>query len=249
MTGSGTPVVPGAINFRDVGGLPAGERVTRPGVLFRSGNLARLGDGDREALRGLGLRRIIDLRDDAEVAAEPSQVEGLDVQTVRAPLFLGSAASFFLEDISLAGMYRALVDTAADRIVEVVRAVLDDQPVLVHCTVGKDRTGVTVAVMLSAVGVDPDSVIADYARTETLLPPERNARVLAFLRQMHPDARHLEDLATRSPAAVMHDLLTDLGHRYGSAGDYLRAHGVADDELRELRRALLTPSAVGPHLT
>lgn len=233
------PVIAGAMNFRDVGGLPAGGSRTRTGVLFRSGNLARLGDAGREGLRGLGLRRIVDLRADDEVAAEPSRVEGLGVETVRAPLFLGSVASFFSADASLPAMYRGLVDGSADRIIDVVRAVLADQPVLVHCTVGKDRTGVTVALMLAAAGVDADAVVADYARTESLLPPERNARVLAHLRRVHPQARHLEELATRSPAPVMRGLLDDLTDRFGSPADYLRAHGATDDELVELRRVLV----------
>lgn len=234
-----TALVAGAMNFRDVGGLAAGEGVTRPGVLFRSGNLARLGDADRDALRGLGVRRIVDLREDDELAHEPSRLDGLEVETVRAPLFLGSTASFFVDDVSLPDMYRGLVDGAPERIVEVVRAVLGVQPVLVHCTVGKDRTGVTVALMLAAVGVDDDAVIADYARTETLLPAERNARVVAHLRALHPDARNLEDLATRSPAEVMRGLLDDIRERFGSAAGYLRTHGVTDDELARLRETLI----------
>jgi protein-tyrosine phosphatase len=139
-------------------------------------------------------------------------------------------------------MYRRLVDDSADRVVDVVRGIVEDQPVLVHCTVGKDRTGVTVAVALAAAGVDGEAVIADYARTETLLPEWRNARVVEALRSMHPDAVNLEDLATRSPAPVMRDLLADVTDRYGSPADYLRAHGMADDELGELRRVLLAPA-------
>lgn len=229
----------GAINFRDVGGLPAGADVTRSGVLFRSGNLARLSDEGRATLRTLGLRRIIDLRADDELAHEPSLIEGLEVETVRAPLFLGSTASFFVDDISLPEMYRGMVDAASDRIVEVARAVLADQPVLVHCTVGKDRTGVTVALMLAAAGVDEDAVIADYARTEALLPPERNARVVSYLRTLHPEARHLEDLATRSPAPVMSGLFDDLRARFGSPVEYLRASGLRDDEIAGLREVLI----------
>jgi len=232
--------VPGALNFRDVGGLPAGRGRTRRGVLFRSGNLARLGDDGRAALRAIGLRRIIDLREDDELALEPSRVEGLDIETVRAPLFLGSTASFFAQDLSLPEMYRGLVADSADRIVEVVRAVIADQPVLVHCTVGKDRTGVTVGLVLAAVGVEEDAIVADYARTETLLPPERNARVVGHLRRLHPDAHHLEELATRSPAEVMRGLLDDLRGRYGAPVEFLRASGLADDELSELRTALIS---------
>jgi protein-tyrosine phosphatase len=162
------------------------------------------------------------------------------VRTQRVPLFLGSVASFFADDISLEEMYRRLVDDSADGVVQVVRGIVADQPVLVHCTVGKDRTGVTVALALAAAGVDTDAVIADYARTEALLPRWRNARVVEKLRSMHPGAVHLEDLATRSPAPVMRDLLADIGARYGSAAGYLRAQGMGDDELAELRRVLIT---------
>jgi protein-tyrosine phosphatase len=240
MTGSmDASVIVGVMNFRDVGGLPAGSSVTRHGVLFRSGSLARLSDDGRSALAGLDIHRIVDLREDDELVYEPSRTDGLDVETVRVPLFLGSAASFFVDDVPLGDMYHQLVDTAPDRIVEVVRAVLGGDPVLVHCTVGKDRTGVSVAIMLAAAGVDRDAVVADYARTETLLPPERNRRVVAHLRALHPEARHLEELATRSPAPVLRVLLDDLDARFGSVAGYLRAHGVTDDELSALRGILI----------
>ncbi|MDL5353208.1 tyrosine-protein phosphatase [Microbacterium sp. zg-YB36] len=238
MTDAGW-VVSGALNFRDVGGLPAGSGVTRSGVLFRSGNLARLDEGGRATLRELGLRRVIDLRADDEIAREPSLLDGLSVQTLRVPLFLGSAASFFERDVGLDDFYRTMLDEAADRVVDVVRGVLADQPVLVHCTVGKDRTGVTVALTLAAAGVDEEAVVADYARTEAMLPAQRNARVLAYLRSQHPEAQFLEELATKSPAAAMRTLLEGLRAQYGAPVEFLRAHGLTDDEIAELARVLV----------
>lgn len=232
-------LVAGALNFRDVGGLPAGDGVTREGVLYRSGNLAHVDDDGQAALEGLGLRRIIDLRDDDEVRWGPSRTADLGVDTRRVPLFLGSVESFFENDVDLATMYSRIVEHSAPQVVEVVRGIVEDQPVLVHCTVGKDRTGVTVALALSAAGVERDAVVADYARTETLLPAERNRSIVGRLRRMHPEARHLEELATRSPAPVMRNLLASLDERYGSPADYLRAHGLADDEIAELGRILV----------
>ena len=49
----------------------------------------------------------------------------------------------------------------------------------------------------------------------------------------------LEDLACKSPASVMRDLLDELVAGYGGADGYLQAHGLDDDELRELRKVLL----------
>lgn len=237
------PLVPGADNFRDVGGLRAGEGRTRSGVLYRSGNLARIGDSGIAALRTLGIRRIIDLRADDEVSHAPSRIEGLDIVTQRVPLFTGSVASFFTDDVGLDEMYRRLVVDSSAGVVDVVRGIIADQPVLVHCTVGKDRTGVTVALALAAAGVDEDDVVADYARTEGLLPAGRNRKILETLRSLHPDAVHLEDLATRSPAPVMRALLAEVREDYGSPADYLRASGLTEDELRRLQRVLVSGEA------
>lgn len=232
-------IVSGSLNFRDTGGLPVGDARTRHGVLFRSGSLARLDDEGRAALRSAGLRRVIDLRDDAEVSVEPSLVAGLDLTVQRVPVFLGSTASLFVEDLTLTVLYQRMITESAAAIVEVVRGVIADQPVLVHCAVGKDRTGVTVALTLAAAGVDEQSIVADYARTEASLPRRRNEHVVAFLKRQHPTARNLEELVTRSPASVMSGLLDELRGEYGAPVEFLRANGLTDDELRALRDVLV----------
>ncbi|SDO61356.1 protein-tyrosine phosphatase [Microbacterium testaceum StLB037] len=235
MSGS---LVSGAVNFRDVGGLPAGGRRTCSGVLYRSGNLVAVDDAGARTLRELGIRRVIDLRDESEVAHAPSRLDdGVEIQ--HEPLFLGSVASFFARDLSLDDMYAALVDDSAERVVSAVRGILNAQPVLVHCTVGKDRTGVTVAIALAAAGVDREAVIADYARTEDFLPAERNARVLAAIRAVHPGNVHAEALATRSPAPVMRALLDRLDREFGSAAGYLLANGMSATETERLREVLI----------
>lgn len=229
--------IPGVANVRDVGGMPVGatSRV-RDGVLLRSGNLARL-HPKGDALLRERVRHVIDLRDDAEVQADPSKLTG--VPTTRIPLFLGSAASFFAEDMNLEGMYRHLVDDAADRLVAAVRIIAAGDPTLVHCTVGKDRTGVTVALALSAVGADRDAVIDDYALTASQLPAERNRAIVAYFQAHMPDARHAIQLATESPAPVMQALLEGIDRRHGSAAGYLRAMGMTDAELEALGSTLV----------
>lgn len=238
----GVVEISGAINFRDTGGLPASGGMTRAGVLFRSGSLVGLDDQGRQALAALGLRRVIDLRAIDEVDRAPSPVDPAHVRVQRTPLFRGSVTSFFDEDVPLREMYRRVLRDSGPHLVEVVRGILADQPVLVHCTAGKDRTGVTIAVTLAAAGVDRDAVVADYARSEALLPAERNEYVMDLVRRYHPDARHAEELVTRSPAPVMHALLGDLEREYGSAAGFLRTHGMTDGEVHALRDALVGPS-------
>lgn len=228
--------IPGVANIRDVGGISAGTSRVRDGVLFRSGSLSRLTVEGDEMLRAR-VRRVVDLRDDAEVSAEPSALH--DVPTTRVPLFLGSVASFFAEDLSLAGMYQLLVDDAAPRLIDAIRLIAAGDPTLVHCTVGKDRTGVTVALALSAVGADRDEVVADYALTASQLPQARTRAVVQYLQARHPDARNAVDLATASPAPVMRDLLAGIEHKHGSIVGYLRAGGLKESELEALGRTLI----------
>lgn len=228
--------IPGVNNLRDVGGIPVGASRVRASVLLRSGQLARL-TTEGQAMLGERVRRVVDLRDDAEVRSEPSALTS--VPTTRVPLFLGSVGSFFEQDMDLAAMYRHLVDESAERLVEAVRVIAAGEPTLVHCTVGKDRTGVTVALALSAVGADRDAVVADYALTASQLSEQRNRKVVQYLRANLPDARNAIQLATESPAPVMAALLEEIDERYGSAAEYLRGSGLTGAELDALRRTLV----------
>ena len=228
--------VGGVANLRDVGGIRAGSARVRSGVLLRSGHLADL-TPEGGALLADRVRHVVDLRDDAEVEREPSALSGVPI--TRIPLFLGSVGSFFALNMDLTAMYRHLVDESAPRLVDAVRIIAAGEPTLVHCTVGKDRTGVTVALALSAVGADRDAVVADYALTASQLPPERNRAIVQYLRAHLPDATNAVQLATESPAPVMASLLADIDDRYGSVAAFLGDAGMADAELHALAEALL----------
>ncbi|MDT0156836.1 tyrosine-protein phosphatase [Microbacterium sp. ARD32] len=228
--------IPGVNNLRDVGGIPVGSGRVRSGMLLRSGHLAALSPEGQELLGGR-VRRVLDLRDDTEVSSEPSMLRG--VPTTRVPLFLGSVGSFFEQDLDLAGMYRHLVDDCSARLVDAVRVIAAGDPVLVHCTVGKDRTGVVVALALSAIGADRDAVVADYALTASQLPEERNRAIARYFRAHMPDARNAIQLATESPAPVMAGLLDGLDRSHGSTAAYLRAAGLSQAELNALADALV----------
>ncbi|ALX66731.1 tyrosine-protein phosphatase [Microbacterium sp. XT11] len=230
--------IEGVTNVRDVGGMPAEGGRIRSGVLLRSGQLSGATKAGAERLGSL-VRRIVDLRDGEEVAAEPTEVPG--PETTHLPLFLGSVRSFFENDTSLDELYLHLLEESGDRIVQAIRVIADGQPTLVHCTVGKDRTGVTIALALAAVGAEREAIVEDYALTESQLPPERSQRIAAYLRSQHPEAVHAVALATQSPAPVMRALLERVDQRWGSAAGYLRANGMTDAELSALREALVEP--------
>jgi protein-tyrosine phosphatase len=230
--------VEGVSNVRDVGGIPAKGGRIRSGVLLRSGQLSGATTTGAAALRA-NVQHIVDLRDGEEVAAEPTEIEGPD--TTHLPLFLGSVRSFFEADTSLEDLYLHLLEESGERLVEAIRIIAAGERTLVHCTVGKDRTGVTVALALSAVGADREAVIADYALTESQLPVQRTQRIAEYLRTQHPEAVHAVALATQSPAPVMRRLLQQVDERWGSAAGYLRAQGMTESELAALSAALVEP--------
>jgi protein-tyrosine phosphatase len=230
--------VEGVSNVRDVGGIPAKGGRIRSGVLLRSGQLSGATTTGAAALRA-NVQHIVDLRDGEEVAAEPTEIEGPD--TTHLPLFLGSVRSFFEADTSLEDLYLHLLEESGERLVEAIRIIAAGERTLVHCTVGKDRTGVTVALALSAVGADREAVIADYALTESQLPVQRTQRIAEYLRTQHPEAVHAVALATQSPAPVMRRLLEQVDERWGSAAGYLRAQGMTESELAALSAALVEP--------
>lgn len=228
--------IEGAWNVRDVGGIAASDGRIRSGVLLRSGNLAAVTEAGAETLRG-HVRRIVDLRGDEELLRNPTAVTGVPI--TRLPLFFGSVSSFFDRDSSLDDLYRHMLEQGTAKIVDAVRVIGAGEPTLVHCTVGKDRTGVTVALALSAVGADREAVVADYALTESLLPVDLTQKALTALRTRHPNSLHIEALVSKSPAPVMRALLGRIDGEFGSAAAYLRAHGLSASELTDLRRTLV----------
>lgn len=230
--------IEGVSNVRDVGGIPTTSGRIRSGVLLRSGQLSGATTAGVTALRA-SVQHIVDLRDGEEVAAEPTEIDGL--RTTHLPLFLGSVRSFFEADTSLDELYLHLLEESGERLAEAIRIIAAGEPTLVHCTVGKDRTGVTIALALSAVGADREAVIADYALTESQLPAQRSRRIAEYLRTQHPEAVHAVALATQSPAPVMRRLLAEVDDRWGSAAGYLREKGMSEGELAALSTVLIAP--------
>lgn len=184
-----------APNLRDVGGWPTrdGERVAA-GVLYRSTDLSRLAGPDIPAFAGLGIRAVYDLRSAAERAGAPDLLpEGTDYcaldvladSTMALPANLMTLlADPAAASLALAGsIVTDLFDSAYREIIALpsalasYRALFADlaaaerRPALVHCTMGKDRTGWAVAALLMLLDVPDEDVMAEYMITNDLLLP------------------------------------------------------------------------------
>jgi protein-tyrosine phosphatase len=234
--------VPGTFNFRDVGGLSASTGTVRDGVLFRSDGLYRIGAEGRAKLQQLGVGIIIDLRDEQEAERMPDDLDGLDLEVLRLPVFEGSGASQGAAGISLEALYDRIVTMHASVVVSAIREIASagDRAVVVHCTAGKDRTGVVVALTLLAVGVDREQVIEDYARTEANLAGEWLEEMIELIgRYGVPDSPALRTLMGGSPREAIEGVIETIERSHGSTREYLLESGLTLAELAALETLLV----------
>lgn len=235
----------GFVNARDTGGLPLTTGgSTRSDVLLRADlpthpDLAEL----HEVLAPI-VGQIVDLRDDVELAATPSPFTVVGVPVVRVPVFEGSAANVVADDTTLADLYQVLVRTRGPAFAQVASVVADgSKGTLVHCTAGKDRTGLAIALILTSVGVRRDAVVADYAATGPNLAGAWLDRRVRELSSWHGrDLTGSTELLAGSPPSALELVLDQVTTDWGSAAGYLRAHGLSATGLDRLR-ARLTLSA------
>ncbi len=173
------------LNFRDVAdGL--GDSPLPRGRLFRSAQPYHLDDADLALIRRAGIRTAIDLRYNHEqVPPDWQPAVDLGLSVVRLPVadqilpsvheqapprrHLADPDSIPEGHRVLAAFYRAIVDQAGGRLAEMITAVADGAPVLLHCAAGKDRTGTTVALLLDLIGTNEEAIVADYLRTNDAL--------------------------------------------------------------------------------
>jgi len=170
----------GTCNARDLGGLPlrrggttAFRRVVRADAPLRHD------EGDAIALAGLGLTTVVDLRDPDELAREPNALAGLPgVDVVHVDLWEAVRPAPPTDPWDLTAWYRAALDRGAPAFARALTTIADAPgAALVHCTVGKDRTGLVVALILELAGVPRATVLADYALTHDRIEPVRTRLV------------------------------------------------------------------------
>ncbi|KAB1659403.1 tyrosine-protein phosphatase [Pseudoclavibacter chungangensis] len=171
--------IAGTHNLRDLGGLPASGGVVAPGRLYRSDALSGLDDSGLVAFAALGIDRIVDLRDAVEIERQPTRLGPAGPEIVHVPVFRAADPAEMLRSMGgsgpdLDGLYAAMLTAEGAHLAEAVTAVADAPTgaVLVHCTAGKDRTGVVVSLVLALLGVPEERIVDDYAATEHNLSGE-----------------------------------------------------------------------------
>ena len=160
---SGGPVsLDGVVNARQTGGLVTSDgRRVRQNVLIRSGQLSTLTADGCDAFEALGIRTVIDMRSASEVSSDP------DAQCVH------SAASYYDADVPKIlppseQSYVQTLDALEPVLAEIFTrlAASEAVPAIIHCVIGRDRASLTTALVLMAIGVPVDAVLADMVHNQ-----------------------------------------------------------------------------------
>lgn len=231
------------VNTRDLGGTPTrdGGRV-RPRRLLRSATLSRATPEDVAALRDAGVGIVVDLRADWELAEVGPVPDAFTThRLVLVPDADRDATHEALRTEGLPGYYAWVIAHARSQLVALVELVAGaDAGVLVQCGAGKDRTGISVALLLDLLGVEGPAIATDYARTTAALRLIRDD-----LRRTPGYDRAIAELprdALGAPAEAMTAALADLHDRHGSSRDYVLAGGLDPAVLDSLRDQLVAPA-------
>jgi hypothetical protein len=239
-------------NFRDIGGYVASDgRAVAWQRYYRSGALEDMHEADRGRLAALAVATVIDLRRPEEVlhyagyGSHPASEVG--AQYLHLPP-LPDGASAILDERHGRGIsgqrYLGYLEYAADPLRAIFEVLADpaSYPLVVHCTAGKDRTGVVTAMALELAGVERAVIEADFALTN-----RDTARWVAWSQAMGriPSDRSPDEarIAMGVPADAIGIFLAGLDARFGGAVGYLRSIGVAPSAIESVREMLLTPPA------
>jgi len=239
----------GGRNFRDLGGYQTADgRRVRWGRVYRSGSMAELTPEDCQHLATLGIRLVCDLRTRSERESAPSAW-----RDAAAPRYWHRDYELSFGDLvrvmrsgtpsvealreTMIGAYRQLPIEQAPSYRELFRHLAEGEvPVVIKCSAGKDRTGVAAALLLGALGVTREQILADYVLTNELLAQSR------FSGQRAPQGLSLDAIRTvmRADPAYLQAALAAIEAAHGGIEGYLDdVLGIGRDALQAIRAQLL----------
>lgn len=234
-------------NLRELGGYPTidGGRV-RAGQLFRADGLNRLSDADARVVGALGIRTVVDLRTLGERdqwGAAP--VHLFDATAMHLPLISELWPTFEETDehdpvAYLIERYHEMTVDGAESLATLLQMLAhepESSPLVFHCSAGKDRTGVTAALLLGLLGVPDAQIVADYAHSAVAMDD-----LVAWVRA-NSTAASSDTMADHPkaflacPPEAMAGFLAELRDRFGSVDGYANSIGIDEATLKELRAA------------
>ena len=250
------------LNFRDVGGLPTVDgRRLRPGVLYRCEGPANFDDAHCRELAGLGIRLVCDMRAEQERDAAPNRWHGsarlyhLDINNVlREASSIGWEAlrddpSPVAAQAALANSYAAMPGAILPHVGGFIDAMIAGEvPALIHCTAGKDRTGVLVALLLTLAGVPHDAIVADYHRSDIFgqnMKLKGSVEISFFKAFGYTPAAEIIDAMIGVDTAFLEAAFASVRAGWGSVPAWFAAGGVDAAKTAAFRDRLIAADIIG----
>lgn len=256
-----TPILTTAENFRDIAGIAASAGgtgfanltsnfgVMRTGVFYRS-NVLALSSADWTTLSSLHIGRDIDLRTPGEISATPDVVPAGAIYTNINVIGTSTMPTIVPANATLASLlsagqsgYQTFVTDPVER--EGFRTVLltlahDPGPDLFHCSMGKDRTGWTAALLESIAGVSSTTIMNDYLASNTYLAGTIDAQAAALVAAMPGlSGTNLDELLGVNPS-YLQAALDQVNASYGSMYGYLmQGLGLSLEDIYVLRAKMV----------
>ena len=106
-------------------------------------------------------------------------------------------------------------------------------PMMVNCTQGKDRTGITILLVLMLCNVDLGAISQDYIKSEPELEPEKVERMKEI------KSIGLDESFATCPPDFCEKIVQHLDSRHGGLNTYLTQIGVHAEQTEEIRQVLM----------
>ncbi|MCH4552861.1 MULTISPECIES: tyrosine-protein phosphatase [Aestuariibaculum] len=243
-----------SVNFRDLGGIPTQDgKHTKWGLIYRSGELSDLTNEDLAYMSTIDIKSILDFRTNEEIEEKPDMYPN-GVQWFHVPvgnMGNGNMKEMFgklreanpetfdggklMEDISedLLKSKDAFKTLFSDLLNN------DRTPLLFHCTAGKDRTGHASALILTALGVDEETIYNEYTLSNYFRYDNNEETIKKAAKFYGIDQRILRPMMSvrRSYLQTGMDILKA---EYGSVQNYLETEiGLDSTAISKLRNKFL----------
>jgi protein-tyrosine phosphatase len=240
----------GTSNFRDLGGYrAAGGKHVKWGHIYRSSDISKLTDSDLQALQSRHVALVCDLRGPQEVAQAPDRMptgaRRLELpagsEKIDPRLMMGG------KNIDRDSLMRAVYTNTSffkakyKPMFDELLALPGNEALLFHCTAGKDRTGIGAALVLSALGVDRQTILKDYAATDTYWQAgrEQSLQRMAQAGMSAEAVNAVRPMLAANPAYLAGTFAT-IDKQYGSVDKYLATEmGLTTQRLATLRAKYL----------
>lgn len=217
-------------NFRDIGGYQSSDnKSVRWGKVFRSGELCALSDLDTIRLNNLDIKTIIDLRGEDEITCAPNKYKKANIISIPISRHGMDAVVERLEEdqmrkgdalLYMQDTYLHFINEDREQFSKALKIFLDkdNYPIVINCSVGKDRTGFLIAMLLAALDVPEETIRKDYMASNDYT----NISQLAFMiRDMSTNSQEAITALVTANESFLDIVYRTIGKEYGSMDKFL----------------------------